>query len=195
MVLGLTGKYCSGKNLVSKMFIKRGWDELDVDLFGHEALKIKSAEVIDAFGTGIISENTLIDRKLLGRIVFKSGEKLELLESIIHPEMVSMCIQRIEDSKGRHVVINAAILHRMGLNRLCDSVLWIESGLYSRLIRARIRDGFGYIQIMKRIFSQYKLDAKYWEEDVDIHIIRNGSTREQLEVEVSELIDEFEKRE
>ncbi len=194
MIVGLTGKYCSGKNMAARVFADRGWDELDIDKFGHDALIDKSEEVIKIFGSGILSADGDIDRKKLGAIVFRSRKKLLKLESIIHPAMVDRCRIYIEKNNSRNILINAAILHHMGLNSLCNSILWIESSLVLRFRRALKRDKLPLTQIIRRIFRQHKLDAKYWREDVDIHIIRNNSTGDSLVAEVNSLIEEYEKR-
>ena len=194
MVLGLTGKYCSGKNIVGRVFTDRNWYELDMDRFGHDALMKKAADVVKVFGQVILSEDGNINRKRLGSIVFSNRDQLRRLESIIHPEMVHQCEQVIKDNNDRNILINAAILHHMGLNSLCDSVLWVESDLFTRFRRAWTRDRISLFQIMKRIYGQRKLDTKYWVEDVDIHLIRNMGTRLSLETEVNTLIDMFEER-
>ncbi len=123
MIVGLTGKYCSGKNMAARVFADRGWDELDIDKFGHDALIDKSEEVIKIFGSGILSTNGGIDRKKLGAIVFGSRKQLLKLESLIHPAMVDRCRIYIEKNNSRNILINAAILHHMGLNNLCNSIL------------------------------------------------------------------------
>jgi dephospho-CoA kinase len=82
----------------------------------------------------------------------------------------------------------------MKLNNLCDSVLWVESPLFVRLKRGISRDNLSFLSIIKRIYGQRKLDAKYWVEDVDIHSIQNSGTRNNLETEINSLIDKFEKR-
>jgi len=194
VVLGLTGKYCSGKNLAAEYFVFRGWYALDIDKLGHSALDTMSSSIVEAFGQDILSEDSSIDRKKLGAVVFGNTKKLTVLESIIHPEMIFQCKKEIEKNRHRNILINAAILHHMGLNKLCDSVLWIKSGFLSRYRRAVTRDKFSFSQIMKRIYSQRKLDAKYWVEDVDVYIIQNRKTRFSLESELNVLIDKFEER-
>ncbi len=194
MVLGLTGKYCSGKNMVAKVFINRGWYEMDVDRFGHDALKIMSDKIVQAFGSGILSRDESIDRRKLGVLVFNSKNKLSVLESIIHPEMIDRCRKEINNNSHKNILINAAILHHMELNQLCDSVLWVESSLISRFKRGISRDNLSFISILKRIYGQRKLDAKYWVEDVDIHSIQNNGSGNGLEAEVNSLIDKFEER-
>ena len=194
MVLGLTGKYCSGKNVVAGFFISRDWYELDVDRFGHDALKTKINEVVQAFGTGILSKEGSVDRKKLGELVFSNKNKLLLLESIIHPEMINHCRKEIKNNSHRNILINAAILHHMKLNKLCDSVLWVETSFISRFKRGISRDNLSILSILKRMYGQRKLDAKYWVEDVDIHSIENKGSIIRLETKVNTLIDKFEKR-
>lgn len=194
MVLGLTGKYCSGKNMAGRVFTDRGWYELDVDRFGHDALTKKTDQIVKVFGQVVLSEDGSIDRKRLGSIVFNNKANLRRLESIIHPEMVDRCKQEINKNKEKNILINAAILHHMGLNVLCDSILWVESDLFTRFRRAKARDRISVIQILIRIYGQRKLDAKYWVEDVDIHIIRNMGARVSLETEINTLIDMFKER-
>ena len=194
MVLGLTGKYCSGKNLAARVFARRDWYELDMDRFGHDALKVRLDEIVQVFGSGILSYDGSINRKQLGSIVFSSKKQLLLLESIIHPEMIDRCRKEIKNNFNKNIVINAAILHHMKLNLLCDSVLWVESPLFTRLKRGISRDNLSFLSIVKRIYGQRKLDAKYWREDVDIYSMQNSGTRISLETEVNFLIDKFEKR-
>jgi dephospho-CoA kinase len=194
VVLGLTGKYCSGKNVIASFFISRDWYELDVDRFGHDALETKTPEVLMAFGRGILSNQGSIDRKKLGDLVFSSNKKLSILESIIHPEMIDNCRKEIKDSSHKNILINAAILHHMKLNQLCDSVLWVESSFISRFNRGMRRDNLSILSIFKRMYGQRKLDAKYWVEDVDIHNIENKGSRNRLETEINSLIDKIEKR-
>jgi dephospho-CoA kinase len=194
MVLGLTGKYCSGKSIAGKIFTARGWLELEVDSFGHDALSARRYDVRKAFGDEVVGHSGEIDRKKLGALVFSDREKLKILESIIHPEMADRCEREIAANSGRNILINAAILHHMSLDRLCDSVLWIESGTISRFVRARKRDGLSVFQIAKRFYSQRQLDAKYWGKDVDTHIIRNSGDKAGFDKEINALIDMFEKR-
>lgn len=194
MVLGLTGKYCSGKNVVAGYFISRDWYELDVDRFGHDALETMTSEVVKAFGTDILSNQEKIDRKKLGDLVFSSKKRLLILESIIHPEMIDHCRKEIKNNSHKNILINAAILHHMKLNQLCDSVLWVKSSFIARFKRGLKRDKLSKLSILKRMYGQRKLDAKYWVEDVDIHSIENNGSRNKLETEVNSLIDKLEKR-
>ncbi len=187
MIAGITGKYCSGKNTVCDLFVKKGWAEIDVDRLGHKALEAKSEDVIALFGKEITDPGGKIDRKKLGKKVFSSKKALRALEAAVHPEMVEMCRNRIKELEGRNVIINAAILHRMGLNKLCGAVIWVKAPFTARLKRSIKRDNHSIFHSLKRMVTQKELDAKYWGEDVDSYTIWNNSSIAELEAEVARL--------
>ena len=184
MILGITGKYCSGKNLVTDFVVKEGWHEIDMDKLGHQVLKQNKAEVAALFGKEILDGGGEVDRERLGEIVFGSKKELHRLEAVIHPKMVSLCRMIIEDRKSEDLVINAAILHKMGLNRLCDSILWVKAPFLDRFRRALKRDSYSFLQIIRRMAAQRSLDAKYYREDVDSYTIWNKSSIDDLESEI-----------
>ena len=87
-IIGLTGGIASGKNFVSEIFKKNGAAVFDADKEVHKLLKSDKStfdEVLEKFPQAIISKK--IDRKILGKIVFADGEKLKILEKIIHPKV------------------------------------------------------------------------------------------------------------
>mgnify|MGYP001183749579 FL=1 len=45
MIVGITGKYCSGKNAVAAEFERRGYFHIEVDKLGHAALDLKKDEI------------------------------------------------------------------------------------------------------------------------------------------------------
>ena len=96
MIIGLTGKSCSGKDYVSHMF----GDEflvIDEDHLGHIALDVNKDKLVDAFGEDILRDGK-VDRKKLGPIVFSDKEKLEKLNSISHPWMLSETLRMCRES-------------------------------------------------------------------------------------------------
>lgn len=188
MVLGLTGKYCSGKNTVAEFFCSEGWYVIDVDQLGHKALGIKAVEITDAFGISILDEKGVIDRKKLGKRVFGNKKSLRILESCIHPEMVRLCKREIESCGRTNVVINAAILYKMGLNKLCDAIVWVKAPFVERLRRSLNRDSHTVFQSIRRMAAQRKLEAKYYSKDVDSYTILNTSSREDMKTEVLRVI-------
>lgn len=130
MIIGLTGKSCSGKNYASQYMTSLGWKVLDLDEIGHEALEKKSEEIEKYFGTS--------QRRELGRIVFANPEKRKQLEDLLYPYI----IDSIFEAEKTHpiVVANGALLHRAGIDRLCKYVIYIDASYMVRLMRALSRD-------------------------------------------------------
>jgi dephospho-CoA kinase len=173
-VLGITGLYCSGKSIAGRYFAENGFIEIDVDKLGHLALIHKKTEIIRFFGNKII-ENGDISRKKLGKIVFNSEKKLNELEKIVHPFMISMIKDQLNELKNentQYVIINAAILYKMGLDKLCNAVLAIVSPEKIIIERGKNRDGLSSLEIKRRlkkqkIYNENFTSAEYFIENID----------------------------
>ncbi|HUX21994.1 MAG TPA: dephospho-CoA kinase [Spirochaetia bacterium] len=189
MVVGVTGKYCAGKNLVTEILSTRGFESIDVDRLGHRALEERKAEVVDAFGSVVLSSSGEIDRRRLGALVFADQRELSRLESITHPVMVAEVAEIIKQGENHDFVVNAAILFRMGLHLLCDMVLWVEAPLPTRVARALRRDRLPLFEVVKRIWTQRKLSPQPFRNYVDIYNVRNSGNRDKLEAVVLSLIE------
>ncbi|MBI9108471.1 MAG: dephospho-CoA kinase [Spirochaetales bacterium] len=206
MVIGLSGKYCSGKNAAATIFEGMQIPSIDVDKLGHLALESEIGRIEKEFGSRVIQEEEsckggaaarTVDRKALGEIVFAEPEKLKALESIIHPWMVSETERRIREytsGGSRHIVINAAILFKMGLHSHCHCVVWVEAPLYMRIIRALNRDPLNLPAVLKRIYAQRKLKPKPLEKYVDIYRIVNKSGMDSLRMEIRSVLDLIEQK-
>ena len=102
--------------------------------------------------------------------------------------MIEETKKQVSLAGSAHTMINAAILHRMRLHRLCDLVLQIEAPFLVRIYRARKRDGHAISEIFKRIRVQQEhrnIDIrKQFLNDkgshVDTVIVRNGGSRGAL---------------
>ena len=130
-----------------------------------------------------------IDRRALGKIVFGHSKQREKLERIVHPEMVRR-VEEIVGQKRERIVINAAILFRMGLHRLCDTVICVSAPLLARLKRARMRDSLSTWQALRRLLAQRGICPKSNNTDVDIYSVRNSGDRESLRESVRHFLQE-----
>ncbi len=174
-VVGLAGKYCAGKNRICAIFEEAGFRPIDVDRLGHEALEVPDvrARIADAFGSAVFLPDGKVDRKALGALVFSDPAKLSALESIVHPWMT----ERTRELIGRYgdkVIVNAAILHRMGLHAYCDAVVWVEAPLCERIRRGLRRDGLSLYAVLRRIWSQRALTPQPFRDTVDTYTVRNA---------------------
>ncbi len=188
-VVGLAGPYCAGKNSLLPFFTGMGYEVLDLDKIGHRVLEMEKDQLVRSFGPAIVQENH-VDRRKLGELVFRSRRLLRKLEILVHPQMRTEVIQSLSSHPTVNYVLNAAILFRLGLDKLCDLVVWVDSPWWLRLIRGLKRDGLGLARTLPRVFAQ-KQNLKALRADSDILTVTN---RGGLEHTLQELREEWEKR-
>lgn len=141
-VIGLTGGIGTGKSMVLE-HIKNEYNGfvIEADKIGHEIFEYNSKtynKVLQAFGTEILSvtdNKPYIDRKKLGQIVFNNKEKLELLNSITHPDIYHKINELINTCDKDLIVIEAAILPDTPLVTLCDTLWYIYADKETRITR------------------------------------------------------------
>ena len=187
-VIGLTGKAAAGKNAVADAFAEEGCAVIDVDQVGHRVLEQSQALLAKTFGPAIVQEGK-VDRKALGALVFSDPKKLETLEAITHPAMVSECKRMIEEAKKEGyaaVVINAALLFRMGLYQVCDRVVFVKASLISRFLRSRRRDSITCRKFMARERAQQDIRADIFPPSLPVYLLRNGSDKALIHRQVTE---------
>jgi dephospho-CoA kinase len=190
-VLGVTGSYCSGKNTLVAFLKQSNFTEIDVDRVGHRILDDRGVkeQLRRSFGEDIFTPDGSIDRRLLGRRVFRDPRQLRALESIVHPPMVGEVDRVLQGLAGR-VVINAAVLFRMGLERLCDSVVCVRAPLIRRVKRARRRDGATLLQVLRRMRVQRGICPKFNANDVDIYYVDNDRGLDHLHTQILTILSE-----
>ncbi len=184
MIVGLTGKSCSGKDRVASLLDER-FVVIDEDRIGHEALGKNIGRIREAFGDGVISGGA-VDRKKLGPVVFSSAEKLALLNSITHPWMVDETIRRCREieKEGKIAVINAAILEEMGFVPYCDEIIFVLAPYEKRLERALKRDGVSEEAFRRRSESQKSIGSGLFSSGKKVVTIINDKDDEELSRQV-----------
>ena len=186
MVIGLTGKYCAGKNVVANILVPKGWAVIDVDSLGHDALVSRAEEVLAAFGPAVRGAEGAVDRPALGRIVFRDQAALARLEAIVHPVMKEE-VRRIIARTPGNVIVNAAILHRMGLETLCNAVICVRAPLLLRLARAMRRDRLRMGDAMARLRAQKGICPQFNDRAVDTYTVRNRGSMRSLQRRVERI--------
>jgi dephospho-CoA kinase len=168
---------------VAAVLAGQGLRLIDVDRVGHQVLREPAIRerVVATYGRSVLGKDGEVDRRALGRRVFRDRRALRALERIVHPPMVERVRADIASGSGP-VLVNAALLFRMGLDRLCDAVLCVRAPLRSRIARARRRDGIGLLATLRRIASQRGICPKLRGAGVDIYYVGNdgglGALRE-----------------
>ena len=91
LAVALTGGVGAGKSEALRMFEALGAATLSSDEVVHELLRSDEGvreKLEDRFGPGVLTREGVIDRAVLGRLVFKNPEGLYYLESVLHPRVI-----------------------------------------------------------------------------------------------------------
>lgn len=187
-VIGLTGKVCAGKNQYAELFERYGAEVVDVDALGHRVLDGQTAAVVAHFGPALLSDGA-IDRRSLGRIVFSDGAALSALEGILHPAMAEECKALITASTKAVVVLNAALLHRMGLVGLCDQVIFVKAPLLVRYRRCKARQGLSWKEFWARNRAQKDIRVDLIRRVAEVKVFHNRRSRTIIHRQVASYCD------
>ncbi|MDK2946411.1 dephospho-CoA kinase [Geotoga petraea] len=146
MILGIVGKAGSGKSYVSKL-LKENFKNsivIDVDRVGHYVLTLfhVKEKLKDIFGQEIFDKNNEIDRKKLGEIVFSDESKLEKLNEIVHSEIYKEIEKKVKIYLKKYdiIVLDAAMLFKIGLDKMCHKIILVDASedlRYKRLVKKR----------------------------------------------------------
>lgn len=190
LILGLTGSIGSGKSFVVSCFREMGAEVISADDLAREVIQPHTSgyhELINEFGTDILEPDGSVNRSALASIVFKSSEKLQKLEQIIHPRVRAREEELIAQyaNSSPHVeltVLEIPLLFETGAEDLCDAVAVVtldDDTRFKRLMEAR---GMTREKIEQRLSAQLSQNEKI--NRADYLIDNNGSkenTRDQVE--------------
>ncbi|HEY8542826.1 MAG TPA: dephospho-CoA kinase, partial [Pseudothermotoga sp.] len=161
LIIGLTGKIGSGKSTVAQILGEFGAHIIDVDKIGHEVLQNQDVKnsLREIFGE-MIFDGVNVDRKKLASIVFSDPKKLSILEQITHPKIKEKIIEKLNSLTGL-IVIDAAILHRLKLEKLCDLVITVVAPM-DKIVERLKQKGMNEDEIYRRLACQEDItDTEY----------------------------------
>lgn len=201
MVICVAGPIAAGKNFVCSILEERGFFCLDADQEIHKIIDDKQAEILSRFsqiaasrGINLRAADGSLDRRALGKLLFKDSALLAEQEKILYPEFVARAQKLIDAEKeasqaqeggvteiagkpktARGLAINAALLYKTpSLLRQCKKIIYVDAPLLVRAWRIRRRDRLPLLQIIRRIKSQKGLLQEYkrFAADYDIEMVR-----------------------
>lgn len=192
LMVGLTGGIVSGKSTVSEMFRQLGAQVIDADQIAHTIVSPGEKawhSIVEYFGKEILIKNQQINRKKLAKIVFADKKKLEMLNSITHPEIMAVINQRICQLKSNYnqdliCIIDAPLLFEANLAGRMDKIIVVFISQEEQTKRLLLRDNFTEEEALRRIQSQIPLTSKLSWAD---YVIDNSFSREQTKKQVEQV--------
>ncbi|MCO5248442.1 MAG: dephospho-CoA kinase [Chitinophagales bacterium] len=164
MNVGLTGGIGAGKTLVSRMFTVLGVPVYNSDqkakwLMTHSE-DVKS-KVKDIFGEIAYLWDGHLNRDYLASIVFNNPEKLNILNSIVHPVLWedAMKWSKLHLDKP-YTIHEAAILFETGGYKLMDLNMMIYAPVEQRIKRTMDRDKVDRQSVIARMDKQMPEEEK-----------------------------------
>ena len=156
MIIGITGSIACGKSTVSNYLKSKGYIVIDADKIGHEALDddYVKEKLILAFGNEILEDNK-INRQKLGELVFGNSSNLNVLNSIIHPEIRKKILEKIDKNNDKELIfIDVALLFEAKFDDLVDKIIVVYVDGNTQLTRLMKRNSISKKEALSRIVSQ-----------------------------------------
>jgi dephospho-CoA kinase len=160
--IGLTGGIGSGKSTVAHIFQVFGIPLYNADDAAKRLMvedkELKSA-IINAFGKSSYIRGSL-DREYIASLVFNNKEKLELLNSLVHPVTIRDAKDWFKMQNAAYAIKEAALIFESGANKDLDYVIGVQSPLKLRIQRTMDRDHISENEINARMDKQMKEEEK-----------------------------------
>ena len=163
---GLTGGIASGKSTVAAMLRGHGFSVLEADKISHALIEPGGAayeEVIARFGREIVDADGRINRGRLGAMVFHDPEKLQQLNTMLHPRVEVELLRRLAelDECGTVAVVfvEAALIFEAGLDKRLDGVV-VAWCLPEQQLARLMERGMSEAEARQRIDAQMPVQKK-----------------------------------
>tara|TARA_B100000131_G_scaffold317421_1_gene359392 strand:+ start:2026 stop:2598 length:573 start_codon:yes stop_codon:yes gene_type:complete len=162
IVIGVTGRVGVGKTYLVNSLLKKydHYNVIDLDMLGHEVLRVESIKHIlkQEFGDTIINQHNEINRKALADIVFADINQLNKLNKISHPLIKKLAENRIKQSKEYNIIIVGSLIKEIGLLTQCNQIISViaDSKKTDKLIGSKKR-----IETFQATENEYKSIANH----------------------------------
>lgn len=156
--IGLTGGIGSGKSTVAKLLEIIGFPVYSSD--DRAKILLNSSAIIhkrikEELGEELFNENGIPDRNKLAELVFSDSEKLDTLNSIVHPEVRQDFVHWCEKQQSKTVFKEAAIIFEHGLEKELDEVWVVYADQELRISRVMKRNSISREQVLQRMNNQW----------------------------------------
>ncbi len=163
-IIGLTGGAATGKTTVATYLRQLGAEVIEADSVAREVVargEPALAQVIEVFGHSFLLPTGELNRQKMADLVFANEVARKRLNAIMHPLMLERIERDLNRLKTRShesvVVIVAAVLYEMGLDRLVEGVIALVSDAETR-IRRLARRGIERAKAQRIINAQMPPD-------------------------------------
>jgi len=167
VVIGLTGGIGSGKSAVARMFKEEGAKLIDFDYLARlvvEPDKPAWRDIVEYFGSEILSPDRTLNRAALAEIVFSDPRSRKALEGFTHPRIFerrdALLASIKKDDPQAIVIVDFPLLFELGLRDEIDKVILVYVPREVQFKRATQRGGLSRSEVEKRLRAQLPIEEK-----------------------------------
>jgi dephospho-CoA kinase len=190
-LVALTGGIASGKSAVADRFAALGAGLVDTDVIAREVVAPgqTALELIrETFGDGVIDEQGKLDRRALRALVFRDSERRKRLETILHPRIREVALERIRQSAAPYCILVIPLLAETGGFPGVERVLLVDADRETRKQRLMARDGVSDADAEAALSSQASDDERRAIAD---DVIDNSGSMDALDSQVALLHGQY----
>ena len=184
--VGLTGGIGSGKSTVADRLAAFGAGVIDTDLLARELTEpgtLTLARIGKEF-TGVLLPDGHLDRAALRRQVFADPRARDRLESILHPPIRTLMLERAECLTTPYAVLVIPLLFETGQESLMDRVLVVDCPESIQIERVCRRSQLPEAEVVRIIASQIPRTERLARAD---DVIDNGRVPDELMPQIEQL--------
>jgi dephospho-CoA kinase len=186
--VGLTGGIGSGKSTVAGRLAEHGAVVIDSDKIAREVVEpgtVGLAELVDAFGDGILAGDGTLDRPELARRAFSDDAARLRLNGIVHPKIAARTAELMAAAPEDAIVVHdVPLLVENGLGPNYHLVLVVDAPVETRVHRVVHTRGMSEEDARARIKAQADESARRAAADVWLD---NGGSVDRVLADVDAL--------
>ena len=160
--VGLTGGIGSGKTTVAGIFEVLGIPVYYADEAAKRLMNENTAlkeKIIQHFGEAAYKDG-LLNRPYISQQVFQNKEKLELLNSLVHPVTIKDGNDWIQKQTSAYAIKEAALIFESNSQNDLDYVIGVYSPESLRIQRSMKRDNISRDKVLLRMKNQMNEEEK-----------------------------------
>ena len=160
--VGLTGGIGSGKTIASKIFEVLGIPVYQADVAAKRLMEtnpVLKNQLIEQFGNDAFVDGKL-NRSYIAEIIFNDKEKLQLINSLVHPYTIQDGIEWMKKQTSPYAIKEAALIFESGSQSNFDYIIGISSPLTLRLNRTLKRDNINRELVLEKMENQLDEETK-----------------------------------
>jgi dephospho-CoA kinase len=186
--VGLTGGIGSGKSEVSRRLAGLGAVVIDADAAAREVVEPGTeglAEIVRAFGPGVLQPDGSLDRGRLGDVVFGSPELRARLNAIVHPRVAARMTEQ-ESAAGPDAIVvhDVPLIAENNLAGAYDVVVVVDAPPETQAERLGRLRGMSREQATARMAAQASREQRLAIADI---VIDNSGSLAELDRQVGDL--------